>query len=165
MIWGEGLAPTHYEAACLIRAHRITGASEFLTTMIDGSSHILGANQIGMTFTTGLGHRWPLAPLHEDSIAAGIESPMGITIYGWAPPAMMMGTYWYVWGPEWAALSDQVPTKRVEPPRKSLPLYEYLIEYPRIIISAEYTLQQTIATTAAVWIYLHGYRDNPVGNR
>jgi hypothetical protein len=161
--WGEGLAPTHAEAAVLIRAHRITGADEFLAAMLDGSAHILGANQIGMSFTVGLGHRWPAAPLHEDSIAAGISPPAGITIYGWAPPAMMIGAYWYVWGPSWAPLSDEVPAKRIEPIKSSLPLYEFLIEYPRIIMSAEYTVHQTIVTTAAVWAYLHGYRGDVRG--
>ena len=43
-----------YEAALLIRAHRMTGAKEFLAAMLDGSAHILGANQIGMSFTIGL---------------------------------------------------------------------------------------------------------------
>jgi endoglucanase len=157
MGWGQGLAPSHEVAAALIRAHRITASDEFLATMLDGSAHILGANQIGMSFTVGLGHRWPTSPLHADSIAAGVPPPPGITIYGWAPPATMLGTYWYVWGPKWAALSDAVPTRRVEPPPASLPLYEFLIDYPRIVISAEYTVHQTIVTTAAVWSYLHGY--------
>ena len=82
MMWGEGLAPSHYEVATLIRAHRITGAKQFLATMFDGSAHILGANQIGMSFTIGLGHRWPLAPLHEDSIAAGVPAlaPAGLEL-------------------------------------------------------------------------------------
>ncbi len=155
--WGEGLAPRHEEAAALIRAHHITGDDEFVATILDGSAHILGANQIGMSFTVGLGHRCPIAPLHADSIAAGIPPPIGITIYGWINPAML-GTYWHIWGPNWAPLSDGVPTKRIEPKRTSLPLYENLIEYPGIVASAEYTVHQTIVTTAAVWAYLHGYR-------
>jgi endoglucanase len=157
LMWGSGTAPNHIEAALLIRAHKITGAKEFLATMLDGSAYILGANQIGMTLTTGLGSRWPQAPLHEDSIAAGIPAPIGITIYGWAAPEMM--GYWFVWGPQWAPLSDQVPTKRVEPIRTALPVYEFLIDHPRIIISAEYTVQQTIATTLAIWIYLNGFEE------
>jgi len=155
--WGSGLAPTHEAAAALIRAHRITGDNNFLTTMLDGSAHILGANQIGLNFTVGLGQRWPSAPLHRDSGAAGVPPPRGITIYGWVNPALM-DSYWYIWGPEWAVLSDRVPTKRVEPKRTSLPLYEYLIQYPGLIMSAEYTMHQTIVTTAAVWTYLNGHQ-------
>ncbi|MDR3414532.1 MAG: glycoside hydrolase family 9 protein [Formivibrio sp.] len=155
MGWGSGLAPTHEVSAALMRAHRITGEDDFLAAMLDGSAHILGANQIGLSFTVGVGARWPTAPLHGDSIAAGVQPPTGITIYGWATPAMME-SYWYIWGPPWAVLSDQVPTKRVEPKRASLPLYEYLIQYPGLVASAEYTVHQTIATTAAVWSYLNG---------
>jgi Glycosyl hydrolase family 9 len=164
LMWGSGLAPNKTEASLLIRAHRISGDRGFLATMLDGSGHILGANQIGMSFTTGLGHRWPLAPLHADSIAAGVPPPMGITIYGWTTPGMT-GMYWWVWSPASAALSDEVPEKRVEPApaRTVLPYYEFLIEYPWIIISSEYTIHQTIATTAAVWIYLHVYRGGAVG--
>lgn len=157
MGWGSGLAPRHEMAAALIRAHRITGDDDFLATMLDGSAHILGANQVGMSFTVGLGHRWPVAPLHNDSIVAAVPSPIGITIYGWINPAMT-GSYSFIFGPTWAALSDDVPTKRVEPQRTSLPLYEYLIEYPNFVASAEYTVQQTIVTTAAVWLYLNGHR-------
>jgi endoglucanase len=154
MGWGSGLAPTHEAAAALIRAHRITGDSDFLATMYDGSAHILGANQMGISFTIGLGRRWPTAPLHDDSISAGAPPPLGITLYGWAPPEMLE-SYWYIWRPEWAVLSDQVPAKRIEPKRTSLPLYEYFIEYPGLIMSAEYTINQTIVTTAAVWAYLN----------
>lgn len=155
MMWGEGGAANAHELAALIRAYRQSGDKKFISAMLDGSAHILGANQIGMSFTTGLGQRWPRAPLHEDSIAAGIPAPTGITIYGWAHPAPT--SYWYIWGPSWAVLSNEVPTKRVEPFRTSLPIFEYLIEYPGIIMSAEYTVNQTISTTAALWIFLDGY--------
>lgn len=154
--WGEGLAPAHLEAAALIRAHRITGDDAFVRAMLDGSAHILGANQIGMSFTVGLGRRWPVAPLHEDSRAAAVDPPAGITIYGWALPSRVAAQYGWVFGPKWAALSGEVPTRRVEPPLASLPLYEALIEYPYVSMSAEYTVHQTIATTAAVWSYLQG---------
>lgn len=153
MVWGEGLAPSLTEIAALIRAHRLTGGrKDFLAAMQDSSAHVLGANQIGMSFTTGLGHRWPKAPLHEDSIAAGVQAPHGITIYGWVNPVMT--NYDWLWGPSWAALSENVPKRRVEPFRNSLPIYEYIIEHPRLIMTSEYTVQQTIATTAVMWIYL-----------
>ena len=53
------------------------GSKEIASVMLDGSAHILGANQIGMTFTTGLGRRSPKAPLHENSIAAGETKVVG----------------------------------------------------------------------------------------
>jgi hypothetical protein len=69
-------------AISLIRAYRLTGDAKYIAAMQDASAHILGANQIGMRFITGLGRHWPQAPLHEDSIAAGIPALKGITIYG-----------------------------------------------------------------------------------
>jgi endoglucanase len=166
LMWGSGLAPTAHEASVLIRAHTISGDDKFLGVMQDGSAHILGANQIGMSFTTGLGKRWPLAPLHVDSIVAGLPAPKGITIYGWTTP-LMTGIYGLAWNPNWGAFPDNQPEKRVDPApaRTALPYYEFLIEYPWIIISAEYSIHQTIATTAAVWTYLHGYHPNPNGRR
>lgn len=155
MMWGEGLAPRLEEAAALIRAHRLTGDNRFLETMLDGSAHILGANQLGISFTIGLGYRWPTSPLHVDSIAAGTAPPAGLTVYGWSNPAAMTA-YWSVWSAKWSALADKIPEKSVWPPRSSLPLYEYFIDYPKVVVSAEYTVQQTIGTTAAVWIYLDG---------
>jgi endoglucanase len=96
--------------------------------------------------------------MHADSIASGTTPPPGITIYGWVTPAMT-GGYTWVWGAPWAPLSDSVPEKRVDPApaRNAFPYYEFLIEMPEIIISSEYTVQQTIATTAAVWMYLHAH--------
>jgi endoglucanase len=72
-------------AISLIRAYRLTGDAKYIAAMQDASAHILGANHIGMRFITGRGRRWPQAPLHEDSIAAGIPALKGITIYGRAP--------------------------------------------------------------------------------
>jgi endoglucanase len=155
MGWGEGTAPSGNEAMAMIRAYRLTGEARYIAAMQDASAHILGANQIGMSFTTGLGRRWPQAPLHEDSIAAGVPAPKGITIYGWAP--FHLANDWWLFKAGWAALSDEVPTRRIEPFRASMPVYEYLIDYPRVIVSAEYTVAQTITTTAVLWAFLDGY--------
>jgi hypothetical protein len=38
-----------------------------------------------------------------------------------------------------------------------MPVYEYLIDYPRVIVSAEYTVAQTITTTAVLWAFLDGH--------
>jgi Glycosyl hydrolase family 9/Cellulase N-terminal ig-like domain len=152
MLWGEGMAPNHTVAAALMHAHMLSGDRAILKVMLNASAHILGANQIGMSFTTGLGARWPAAPLHEDSIAAGVDPPDGITIYGWAPQKVT--NYSWLFGPKWAALSDAVESQRISPNRFDMPLYEYFIENDRVIMQSEYTVQQSIATTAALWLYL-----------
>ncbi len=154
--WGSGNAPTPTAAGLLIRAHALTGDVRILKTMLDGSAHILGANQVGMSFTIGLGNRAFAGVLHEDTIAAGRAAPRGITVYGWARPHQT--NYNWVWGPKWAVLSDQVREKRVEPERWYMPIYEYVIEHPHILMTSEYTVYQTIGTTAALWSYVHGAR-------
>jgi endoglucanase len=147
----------------VIRAYRLTGDEKYIAAMQDASAHILGANQIGMSFTTGLGRRWPQAPLHEDSIAAGVPAPKGITIYSWAP--FHLANDWWLFKANWAALSDAVPARRIEPFRASMPVYEYLIDYPRVIVSAEYTVAQTITTTAVLWAFLDGYDRGKAGTK
>jgi endoglucanase len=154
MDWGGGNAPTSTVIAALYRTHRMTGDPKYLKIMQDGSAHILGANQIGMSMTVGIGVRCPTAPLHEDSISMGVPPPIGITLYGWATPSQMMPpNYSWVWGPT-GAMPTTDATKRIDPPLGSLPQYEFLIQYPYLVISQEYTFHQTIATTAAMWMYL-----------
>ena len=161
MGWGEGTAPNANEVMAVIRAYALTGNKQYIAAMLDDSALILGANQLGMSFTTGLGRRWPQAPLHEDSIAAGVPAPKGITIYGWG--SFAQANYWWLFGPDWAALSDKVPTKRIDPFRASMPVYEYLVDFPRVIVSAEYTVAQTISTTAVMWAFLDGYDRGKAG--
>ena len=154
--WGTANAPDEGATRLLIRAHALTGDIRIFRAMLNGSAHILGANQVGMSFTAGLGGRTFGGVLHEDTIAAGLPAPRGVTVYGWARPHLT--NYNWVWGPKWAVLSDQVREKRVEPERWYMPVYEYVIEHPHILMTAEYTVHQTIGTTAAMWSYLAGVR-------
>ncbi len=154
--WGEGGAPNQDELSQVIRAYLISHSKEYLKVMQDASAHILGANQVGKSLTIGLGKRWPVAPLHADSIASGEAPPNGITIYGWAQ--QQFTNYGWIWWSPWAALPQSDPTRSVDPHWRSLPIYEYLVEYPTNIMSNEYTVNQTIATTAAMWIFLDGYQ-------
>jgi endoglucanase len=157
--WGQGLAPDYNAFQLLVRAHILTGDTRVLKAMQFGSAHILGANQVGLSFTIGLGARNVRHPLHEDHRAMGVDAPQGITLYGWAPQSMT--SYDWIFGPDWAPLSEVaqrggVSFKQVAPDRQSLPYYEYLIEYPGVIMQQEYTVHQSIGTVAALWIYLYG---------
>jgi endoglucanase len=166
MGWGQGLAPDYNQAQLFIRAHKISGDRYLLRVMEIASAQILGANQVGLSFTTGLGKRTIKHPLHEDHRAMGIDAPKGITSYGWAPQAQT--SYEWVFGPYWSALpvsgtEENAAYRRVEPNRFTMPFYDYIIEHPMLISQQEYTVHQTIATTAAVWLYLHatGSYDSP----
>lgn len=159
MLYGQGSAPDYNQAQLLVRAHAISGDRTLLETMQAASAHILGANQVGLSFTTGLGVRNVKHPLHEDHRAMGVDAPRGITIFGWAPADRT--SYEFVFGDYFTPLPvrgarENAEARRVEPSRFSMPLYEYLIEHPLVIMQQEYTVHQTIATTAALWFYLHG---------
>ena len=156
--WGQGLVPDYNTTQLFIRAHLLSSNPLFLRVMQVASAQILGANQIGLSFTTGLGRHNIKHPLHEDHRAMGVAAPRGITVYGWAPQSKT--NYEWVFGPDWAPLSEAdtrtgVANRHVDPNRFSMPLYEYLIEHPLVIMQQEYTVHQTIGTTAAMWLYLH----------
>jgi endoglucanase len=156
--WGQGLAPDFNQTQTFIRAHQISQDTNLLQTMQVASAQILGANQVGLSFTTGLGTRNIQHPLHEDHRAMGVKAPDGITIYGWAPQSQT--SHDWIFGPYWSPLpvsgtKESAERRKISPNRFAMPFYEYLIEHPLLVMQQEYTVQQTIATTAAMWLYLH----------
>lgn len=158
--WGQGLAPDYNQTLTFIRAHQISRDRNLLRTMQMASAHILGANQVGLSFTTGLGIRNVRHPLHEDHRAMGAKAPDGITIYGWAPQSQT--SHEWIFGPYWSPLpisgtKENAERRKVSPNRFAMPYYEYMIEHPLLVMQQEYTVQQTIATTAAMWLYLHAH--------
>jgi endoglucanase len=82
---------------------------------------------------------------------------VGITIYGWASQAQT--AHGWIFGPPWSPLpevgtAEQARQRRIEPPRFSLPYFDYLVEHPAVIMQQEYTVQQTIGTMATLALYL-----------
>jgi endoglucanase len=164
MGWGQGLAPDYNQLQMFIRAHQISGDAALLRTMEVASAHILGANQAGLSFTTGLGHRNIEHPLHEDHRAMGVKAPQGITIFGWAPQSAT--NHDWIFGPYWSPLpvdgtKEHAKSRSIAPNRFSMPVYEYLIEHPMLVMQQEYTVHQTIGTTAGMWLYLHAAGGHP----
>jgi endoglucanase len=164
MGWGHGLAPDYNSIQLLMRSHRLTGDPAILTAMQNASGQVLGANQLGLSFTTGIGQRTIKHPLHEDHRAMGVDVPAGITVYGWAPAWQTQ--YFWVFGPPWTPLpvsgtAENAERRRIEPDRYAMPIFEHIVEHPGVIMQQEYAVHQTIGTTAAMWLYLHGARSLP----
>jgi endoglucanase len=156
--WGQGLAPDFTQTQMFIRAHQLSRDPMLLRTMEVASAQILGANQVGLSFTTGLGARNVRHPLHEDHRAMGVKVPDGITLFGWG--AQSAWAFDWLFGPFWTPLpvsgtEDNARHRMIVPNRFAMPFYEYLIEHPLVVIQQEYTVYQTIGTTAAMWLYLH----------
>lgn len=155
--WGQGGAPAYHELMLLMRAHRIGRDPDILRTMERAHHAMLGANQLGASLMTGAGLRFVTNPLHEDSLAMGVPAPAGITIYGWASQAQT--AHGWIFGPPWSPLpevgtAEHAQERRIEPPRFSLPYFEYLVEHPALVMQQEYTVQQSIGTMAALALYL-----------
>lgn len=155
--WGQGGAPGYPELQILMRAHQLTGDPAILRALEQGHHVMLGANQLGLSLTTGMGVRAASNPLHEDRIAMGVAPPAGITIYGWAPQSQT--AHGWIFGPPWSPLpevgvAENAEQRRIEPPRFSLPYAEYLVQHPSVVMQQEYTVQQTIGTMAALALYI-----------
>lgn len=155
--WGQGGPPDFSQSQLLFRAYQINSDPEILALIQQTLHGLHGANQIGISFTTGLGVRQIEHPLHEDHRAMGVAAPVGITIYGWAPQGA--SAYGWVFGPEWAPLAevgnpDVIKNTRIEPQRFALPYFEYLVEHPAVIIQQEYTVEQTIGPVGFLALFL-----------
>ena len=66
----------------LIRAHYLTGESQYLAAAIAAEDFAVGANPDNLCYTTGVGQRDPQNILHHDSRITGQKPPKGITIFG-----------------------------------------------------------------------------------
>lgn len=156
--WGQGGAPAYSELQLLMRAHQIGHDPEILKAMERAHHVMLGANQLGLSLVTGGGIRSVGNPLHEDHLAMGVEPPAGITIYGWASQAQT--AHGWIFGPPWSPLpevgtAENAMHRRIEPPRFSIPYFEYLVEHPALVMQQEYTVHQSIGPMAALALYLN----------
>ncbi|KQT87321.1 hypothetical protein ASG60_12990 [Methylobacterium sp. Leaf469] len=154
--WGQGTAPGEGMTRLFLRAHRLSGNPELLGLMMQTAQGLLGTNQLGLSLTTGIGVRQVRHPLHEDHRAMGVPVPPGITIYGFGPQSAFSPEW--LFGPAWAIFPEGDSTapahRRIHPARFAMPYFEYLIEHPGMVMQQEYTVQQTIVTTAALWLHL-----------
>ena len=127
----------------LCRAHALTGEVRFLRAAVLACQFALGANPINLCYTTGLGHRWPLHPLHIDSRCTGQPPPPGLTVFG--PTDHARGEK--QWG-------QKNVNKTLFPPFAQWPVAEAYWDvfwYPAM---CEFTVQSPMARNAYVWGYL-----------
>lgn len=160
--WGQGGPPAYPELQVLMRAHQLSGNPAILRAMEQAHHVMLGANQLGLSLVTGAGLRTINNPLHEDRLAMAVASPSGITIYGWASQAQT--AHGWIYGPPWSPLpevgeAENAASRRIEPPRFSVPYVEYLVQHPALVMQQEYTVQQTIGTMTALALYIDAQQD------
>ena len=130
---------------CLFIAWQLTGDEKYRETMILNTDFMLGANPMGMSWTTGIGFSYPVDIQHANSENDGFMDPIpGITIYGInGGPAMHYKGREYVWetkGP------DDKPVSFIKEANKTVPFYRCWSAHPHVNVGqCEFTVHETCA--------------------
>jgi len=128
-----------------IYAHILTGDVNYLKAVILASQTGAGANPLNMSYTTGVGNKYPKNPLYFDSRVSLQEAPAGITVLGPADYSALdesslyyhklAGRYCYPEFNKWPVIES----------------YWDVFWYPMM---CEFSIQNNIAPNAFVWGYL-----------
>lgn len=128
----------------LVRAHILTGDPEYLRAIVLSCQMGGGANPLNLCYTTHVGDKWPLSPLHLDSRHTGQLPPEGLTVFG----------------PVAATADDPFIKAVIRPhcypdPEKwpSMEAYWDVFWYPMM---CEFTIHHPMACNAYTWGYLAG---------
>jgi len=135
------------DAVGLVRAHILTGDGKYLRAVVLACQTGAGANPINTCYTTNLGHKWPLHPLHIDSRISLQPPPPGITVFG---PIDTQGNY-----QEWA---EKLVDRFCYPSAKDWPTLEAYWDVFWYPVICEFTVHQPMAGNAYVWGYLAARR-------
>lgn len=131
-------------AKVLVLAHALTGRDAFRDAIIADAQFGLGANPDNMSYTTGLGHRTPRAPLIVDMAILGAPPPPGITLFGHI---------------DWRGRPKHFATDLVQPHMfpaypDDWPIHEMYHGFTMAVPITEFSIHATIVPTAFVWGYL-----------
>lgn len=141
---GFGLTDMTNAGRALLIAHALTGEGKYRDAAILNFDFMLGANPMGMSWTTGLGQAYPVNIQHEVSMTDGIADPVpGITVYG-------------ITGVMYGALRNTVWNSPAGPDSKDLiafkvpevPLWRRWSCHPTLNVGqCEFTVQETMSST------------------
>ena len=128
---------------CLFIAWQLTGDEKYREAIILNTDFMLGANPMGMSWTTGIGYVYPIDIQHANSERDGLMDPVpGITIYGiTGGPAMHYRGRELVWeskGP------DGQPVSFLKEANKVVPFYRCWSDHPHVNVGqCEFTIHET----------------------
>lgn len=124
-------------------------AAEYLQYLYTSADYFLGANPLNMAWMTGIGERSPGQIMHLDSWYDGIVEPVpGIVPYGPESPRYSGGSEG-----SWTPLHHYFSCY---PNYEEWPLAELWFESRYPVMSAEFTIWQTMGYTAILYSYLYG---------
>ncbi|MBA4417153.1 MAG: hypothetical protein C0392_04485 [Syntrophus sp. (in: bacteria)] len=145
--WRPAVGGSFAVPDCLhvIRAYIITNKKEYLQSAVLASQTGAGANPLNMSYTTGVGYKYPQHVLHIDSRVTRQSPPPGLTVEGPvdvehlggsnSPLHMYAGQFCYPHVREWPSIEN----------------YWDVFWYPMM---CEFTIHQSMVPTAYVWGYL-----------
>lgn len=160
--WGASNM-TNFNRALFI-AHKLTGDRKYRDAAILNTDFMLGANPMGMSWTTGLGFVYPVDIQHEMSENDEIFDPVaGITVYGIDGGPIYQKFRENVWqSPVSEGAIDFVSHESQREP----PLWRRWMVHPHENVSQnEFTIHETMASTifsAAMLLPNHWQPDEPI---
>lgn len=141
---GFGNTAMNNAGRALLIAHALTGNSKYREAAILNFDFMLGANPMGMSWTTGLGYSYPVNIQHEVSMTDGIADPVpGITIYGitGAMYSALRNTVWR--SPAGVDTKETIDFKVPE-----VPLWRRWSCHPTLnVAQCEFTVHETVSST------------------
>jgi endoglucanase len=177
--FGNGSCNLSATIPYLYRAYKLSPNKRFksrcLATLQAHFGFHHGANQIGRSFTAGLGVRPIENTTWEDRRNAGTALPPGITCYGYSQPFFLyiltfsQGGFTYIVdnpnptnGSRGRSYEDDYENERVMTPSffLSYPVYEAFWDHPAMFEKSELTIQQTMIPKLCAALFLSGHDGN-----
>jgi len=141
--WGAADVTNHNRP--LLLAYQLTGQAKYRDAAIVNADFMLGANPMGMSWTTGLGRVYPIDIQHANSETDGIMDPVpGITLYG-----ITGGPIYYAFRQQvWQSPGADKPVSFIAPANRQVPLYRRWMCHPHVnVAQCEFTIHETMAST------------------
>ncbi len=142
--WGASDVTNHNRP--LLTAYHLTGDRKYLAAAVGNADFMLGANPMGMCWTTGLGFVYPIDIQHAHSETDGIADPVpGITLYGITGGPIyhtFRNTVWQSPAPGGGTVDFITPANR------NVPFWRRWACHPhQNVAQCEFTVHETMAST------------------
>lgn len=143
--WGASTV-TNFNRNLFI-AYKLTGDKKYLDAIALNTDYMLGANPLGMSWTTGIGYVYPIDIQHHNSETDGIMDPVpGITIYGInGGPAMHYRGRDFAWD---SKTPDGQAVAFLKAENRTVPFFRGWSAHPHVNVGqCEFTVHETMAST------------------
>ncbi|MFT5472737.1 MAG: endoglucanase [Kiritimatiellia bacterium] len=139
---GKGVVSTP-QVLSILRAHALSGDKRYLRAALMATQCGAGANPLNLSFTTGVGKRWPQQPLHINARMMKSAAPTGLTVFG-PLDINHFGNH----------MGFELIERFVYPPLKQWPVMECYFDVYMFPAMCEFSVHETIAKNVFAWGYL-----------